>query len=70
MQQGGLHNFPELLNLLFTSTNITVGDIRLLLDLWYDNTFEFSFNGNMAKNEHKDDAMMTTSDIPESCSYD
>lgn len=38
VQQGGLHNLPQLLNLLFTPTNVTVGDIRLLLHLWYKNT--------------------------------
>lgn len=38
MEQGGLDHFPQLLNLLLTSTNITVGHIRLLLHLQHENT--------------------------------
>lgn len=38
VQQGGLHNLPQLLNLLFASTNVTVGDVGLLLNLRYENT--------------------------------
>lgn len=33
VKKGGLDHFPELLDLLFTSTNITVGHIWLFLDL-------------------------------------
>lgn len=33
VQQGGLHHFSQLLDLLLTSTYITVGHIRLLLHL-------------------------------------
>lgn len=38
MEQGGLDHFPQLLNLLLTSTNIAVGHIRLLLYLQHENT--------------------------------
>lgn len=37
MEQGGLHHFSQLLNLLLTSTNIAVGHIRLLFHLQHDN---------------------------------
>lgn len=35
VQQGGLHHLSQLLDLLLTSTYITVGHIRLLLHLQY-----------------------------------
>lgn len=37
VEQGGLDHFPQLLNLLLTPTNITVGHIRLLLHLQHQN---------------------------------
>lgn len=37
VEQGGLDHFPQLLNLLLTSTHITVGHIGLLLYLQHDN---------------------------------
>lgn len=37
MQQGGLDHFSQLLDLLLASTNVTVGHVRLLLDLQHEN---------------------------------
>lgn len=37
MEQRGLDHFSQLLNLLLTSTDITVGHIRLLLHLRHGN---------------------------------
>lgn len=51
VEQRGLHNFPQLLNLLFTSTNITVSDIRLLLNLQHKNIWTCYFRTKCWQNE-------------------
>lgn len=40
MQQGGLDHFPQLFNLLLASTNITVGHVRLLLNLQHERVLQ------------------------------
>lgn len=37
MQQGSLHHFSQLLDLLLTSTDVTVGHVGLLLHLIHNN---------------------------------